>query len=316
MTKNSIGGCVNAQIIANALGGRKAGGAWIARCPAHDDRNPSLSIRDAADGTVLVHCHAGCEQTKVINALRVRGLWDMHNYKGFRIAEPQRRQPETRQTDSSDRRRMDAALRIWEATTEASDTPVETYLKSRGITIAPPPIVRYHAGLKHPTGSIWPALVALVTHSIDGAPVGIHRIFLSRDGTGKAPVAPQKMMLGPCGGGAVRLAPGRSDQWLVIAEGIETTLSVMQACGFPGWAALSANMIERLELPSGLNRILICADNDANGVGQRAGRLAAQRFLDEGRRVRIALPPIEGQDFNDLLLGSVSAPIKGGRHVA
>ncbi len=47
----------------------------MARCPAHDDRNPSLAIRDH-DGRVLVHCHAGCAQADVVNALRARGLWE------------------------------------------------------------------------------------------------------------------------------------------------------------------------------------------------------------------------------------------------
>ena len=40
-----------AETIATALGGRKAGGAWMARCPAHDDRKPSLSIRDGEKGS-------------------------------------------------------------------------------------------------------------------------------------------------------------------------------------------------------------------------------------------------------------------------
>ena len=57
---------MTAETIAKALGGRKAGGGWMARCPAHDDRKPSLSIRDADDGKVLVRCHAGCDQERVI----------------------------------------------------------------------------------------------------------------------------------------------------------------------------------------------------------------------------------------------------------
>jgi hypothetical protein len=36
-------------------------GQWSARCPAHDDRGPSLSIRETPDGAVLMHCFAGCE---------------------------------------------------------------------------------------------------------------------------------------------------------------------------------------------------------------------------------------------------------------
>src|SRR3984893_10382014 len=64
-----------AQQLAQALGGRKAGADYVARCPAHNDRKPSLSISDANDGKVLVYCHAGCDQEQVITALRRRGLW-------------------------------------------------------------------------------------------------------------------------------------------------------------------------------------------------------------------------------------------------
>ena len=61
-----------AEAIATALGGRKAGGNWMARCPAHDDRAPSLSIRNSNDGKVLLRCHAGCGQGQVISILRTR----------------------------------------------------------------------------------------------------------------------------------------------------------------------------------------------------------------------------------------------------
>jgi DNA primase len=61
--------------IVRALGGRRSGASWLAKCPAHEDRNPSLSIREGEDGQVLVHCHAGCGQARVIEVLRGRGLW-------------------------------------------------------------------------------------------------------------------------------------------------------------------------------------------------------------------------------------------------
>lgn len=65
---------MNAAEIARRLRGRRSGASWLACCPAHDDKNPSLSLRDA-EGTVLVHCHAGCEQSAVIAALSAVGLW-------------------------------------------------------------------------------------------------------------------------------------------------------------------------------------------------------------------------------------------------
>jgi hypothetical protein len=181
-----------------------------------------------------------------------------------------------------------------------TSTLAETYLRSRGINIAPPASLRFHPALRH-SGDLWPAMIALVTRGIDDNPVAIHRTFLARDGKGKAPVVAQRMMFGPCRGGAVRLGAADPDQWFVLAEGIETTLSVMLACGLPGWAALSANGLRSLVLPPNAAQVLICADNDHNGAGQRAAEEAAERFLREGRRVRIATPPIPGTDFNDVL---------------
>jgi|GEM_PF-899115 len=47
----------------------------MARCPAHDDKTPSLSIREASDGTPLFKCFGGCSRGEVMQALRERGLW-------------------------------------------------------------------------------------------------------------------------------------------------------------------------------------------------------------------------------------------------
>ena len=44
-------------------------GQWSARCPAHDDKGPSLSVREAPDGAVLIHCFAGCIPHDVVAAL-------------------------------------------------------------------------------------------------------------------------------------------------------------------------------------------------------------------------------------------------------
>ena len=70
---------MGAQSIARALRkGRKCkeSPGYVACCPAHEDRSPSLSLRDADDGRVLVHCHAGCSQSDVIDKLKGRGLWE------------------------------------------------------------------------------------------------------------------------------------------------------------------------------------------------------------------------------------------------
>ena len=71
---------MNADSIVRALEARRSGSCWMAKCPAHDDHNPSLSIREV-DGKVLLHCHAGCSQRDVIDALKARGLWPEREYR-------------------------------------------------------------------------------------------------------------------------------------------------------------------------------------------------------------------------------------------
>jgi len=59
---------VTAAEVADRLGARRAGSGWLARCPAHPDRTPSLSIAEGAGGRVLLHCLAGCATAHVLAA--------------------------------------------------------------------------------------------------------------------------------------------------------------------------------------------------------------------------------------------------------
>jgi hypothetical protein len=149
-------------------------------------------------------------------------------------------------------------------------------------------------------------MVALVEHVTRGA-VGIHRTYLTPDARRH-----DRAALGPIGGGAVRLGTPRTGEWFAIGEGIESTAAVVYACAVPGWAALSAGGIRTLILPSEATHVIICADHDASGAGERAARDAAARWLSEGRRVRIAMPPRAGTDIADALLAETAE----ARHVA
>ena len=105
------------------------------------------------------------------------------------------------------------------------------------------------------------------------------------------------MLLGCINGGAVRLA--YAGPKMVIAEGLETSLSVLEATGLPVWAALSASNFMGLILPALplAAEVVIAAEGDERG--EEAAQKAAQRFIAEGRTVKIARPP-QGMDFNDL----------------
>ena len=66
------------QHLASVLGqpGRLANGSWSCCCPAHDDREASLSLKVGDDGKLLWHCHAGCDQLAVRDALAAAGYLD------------------------------------------------------------------------------------------------------------------------------------------------------------------------------------------------------------------------------------------------
>jgi hypothetical protein len=181
----------------------------------------------------------------------------------------------------------------------ATGTIAETYLRTRGLTVELPPALRFHRMLKHtPTGTWHPVMVA-ERRSASGQLVAIHRTFLRHDGSGKANVGePVRMDLGSWKGTAIRLSPVSEE--LLIGEGIETTLSVMQATGRPGWAAGSAGALRGLVLPPEVRSVLICADGD--DPGEQAAKAATVRWRREGRRVQVTSAP-KGYDFNDVLMG-------------
>lgn len=59
------------EVLGRLHGVRRSGSGWMARCPAHADRSPSLSIREAG-GRILIHCFAGCSIEAVCDALQIK----------------------------------------------------------------------------------------------------------------------------------------------------------------------------------------------------------------------------------------------------
>jgi len=65
----------SAQDIAYQLGrAERSGKDWKCRCPAHDDKNPSLSLCDGDDGKLIAHCYAGCSWEQIQKALEREGI--------------------------------------------------------------------------------------------------------------------------------------------------------------------------------------------------------------------------------------------------
>lgn len=60
--------CVLAALEVRGCKPKKSGASYTSTCPAHDDRNPSLSVREGSDGTVLLKCHAGCPLDRIVSS--------------------------------------------------------------------------------------------------------------------------------------------------------------------------------------------------------------------------------------------------------
>lgn len=283
-----------ARALTIALGGHWRGGHGMACCPAHDDHEPSLSISTGRNGQPIVMCFAGCPQQAVVDALKTRGLW----FSGNAVSEAAR-ETLAQAAARNELKRIEAARRLWHQGVSIANSPAETYLRGRGLKPPFPPSLRFIPNLTHaPSGLSFPVMIAGVQR-LDRSLVAVHRTYLSAEGEAKAAVSQSKMSLGLVRGGAVRLAA--HDGELIVGEGIESTLSAMQASGLPGWAALSTSGLASLDLPPDVRAVTIAADNDINGAGQRAASAAAARWVGERRAVRVALPPAPGTDFNDLI---------------
>ncbi len=193
--------------------------------------------------------------------------------------------------------RTERARAIWCAAKLAAGTPVERYLRGRGITGLPPSSLRFAVLWHAPTRCELPAMVARVDN-VRGELIAIHRTFLRPDGFDRI----DKRMLGPCRGGAVRLGPPARK--LALAEGIETALSIMTAIPeLSTWAALSTSGLRTIELPAMPLAAEVTGYADADPAGIEAAKDAGRRFARQGRRVRLAIPEGGADDFNDILRG-------------
>jgi len=234
---------------------------------------------------LLVKCFGGCDARDVLAELRRRGLVDADS--------PQRRVSAPRFAPPPSQHDPDpAALELWRKAKPAGGTVVEMYLRNRGVTIPIPPSIRcgetLHLGRFH-----MPTLVAAVQRP-DGKIVAVQQTLLTWGGS-KAPAGITRITTGALGDGAVRLA--RADDYLGIAEGVETALSAMQLGGVPCWACLGAGRMHRVLVPDHVHELHVFADAD------EVGRAAAERAAQEHRHRRVVLrfPPDGFKDWNDYL---------------
>lgn len=290
-----------AREITNALGGHWHGQYGTASCPVcqveHRKDQTSLTLSDGRHG-LLLHCKkSGC---RFVDVLRAAGVSGKHRNDD---------QPRP----AADRAAKSAttsvhAEKLWQASVPILGTPAEVYLRRfRKIDAPLLATLRYNPCTWHgPSRKKLPALIALVD---DSGVFAVSRTYLRPDGYGKAdlPEQAQKMLLGRAAGGHVTLQAG--SRTLVVAEGVETALSLPILFDIGSamlWSALTAANMRTLQLPPTPGHLVVASDGD------RAGRSAAEVLTKKaaflGWRVEIKAAP-DGQDWNDVLIARA-----GGHH--
>ncbi|KGA94456.1 hypothetical protein LptCag_1219 [Leptospirillum ferriphilum] len=231
------------SILTQLQGVRKSGQGWTAKCPAHEDRNASLSVRITESGRLLAHCFAGCSFDEIREALGLIGK--RFSPSPRTITEG----PTPEQTEAQAK-----ALRIWTASRSAD--PDHPYLLKKRIR-------PHHARqfkeillipLQDSSGTLW----------------NIQLI----DGEGQ-----KKFLLGGKTKGLFSvLGEAKEEGRLYIAEGFATGATVRELTGRPVFVAFSAyNLpvvakVVRRAFPEA--EIILCADADP--AGERYSEEAAR----------------------------------------
>src|SRR5215207_4900798 len=289
-----------AHHIAVALGkARREGRGWRCRCPLHG--GCSLVLRDG-DEALLVKCWGGCAAEDVLAELRARRLLDDQ----APIPRASRTPAKPAPNDSGARLRgqHEKAAWLWSQRQPMIGTIAERYLRGRRkITCPPPPTLAFLPPRKperHPAMLAAFALPDETEPGRLGAPrnvEAVHLTLLHPDGSNKANVEPNKIIVGSPGNLPIVLAPPNDLLGMAICEGIEDALTAHQATGLGAWAAGSAGHMRSLaetipdsnifRIPT-LNYVeAVTIYAHADRAGRKGALKLAERLDQRGIEVRI-----------------------------
>jgi hypothetical protein len=199
------------------------------------------------------------------------------------------------------RAKREAAVRLWGRLHSIKpEYEAGKYLRARGLeSFISHPALRCAGAARHPSGE-WRPVLAARLWSVEHGLSAVQLTYLKWDGSDRdRELNPGKQTLGSMKGAAVWIGCPRPDDELVVAEGLETCLSAMMLLKAKCGAAVLGAHFKDLVLPSGVRKVCIAADNDETGRG--AAEFTYKAWCNRGLKVRISMPDMAGEDFNDVL---------------
>lgn len=249
--------------------------------------------------------------------------------QGYHTPAAQRRRIEPKPESPREDKQAEL-VSIWDsAKPVTADSPVALYLASRKINWSAIQgqireiryLERYpywgadKEGKFHRVG-YFPCMVAAI-RGIDGELNGLHFTYLQSseigyrkldllnpyDGTPLPSKKIKSRYESAISGSACRLFASDSGV-LCLAEGLETAMAAHLLHQQPVWACLTANGIKTFQIPQGIRKVVVFADNDANMTGENAAEAFKQRVseINPDVEVKIYLPLTIGYDMLDVLI--------------
>ena len=308
----------------------KAGSFWV-----HMSGKMAGAWSDAASGDkgdvigLVVYCK-GLADNKAAYRWCLSWLgWD--NGVDRKVLETARKQSQAtakrmdRQEQEARRKNAGRAQAMFFNALPSLNTPVEVYLKSRGIDLLRladekrfPNAVKFLADQKHIDDegkeTVWPCMAAALCNAY-GVVISVHRTWLNRDGNGKAPVTPSKKMWPTYKGAVIRLSKGKGKRSpeaagregksapVVICEGIEDGLAIAQALpDLRVWAAGTLGNMANVPNLKCISKFIIAADNDVVGSPAALQMEKVVHALRQYKKPVSVVRSLAGKDFNDQLM--------------
>ncbi|MBB3347337.1 CHC2 zinc finger domain-containing protein [Sphingomonas sp. BK069] len=289
---------------------RRGARELVGLCPFHKEKSPSFEVNDAK-GTY--YCH-GCGSAgdhftalKLLDGMTFRESYQALTNETFPTVDPEQRVKAAAEEAASRAAAIADARFMWDQCHDPAGTQAERYLREvRGITMPLPPTVRF--GLvptsrdedgrwKRP----YPAAVFCCTDGA-GAIVGLQRVFLLDDGSGKRWGKRSKFSLGRPRGSAVRISETPSMSEVIVCEGPEDGLTLAQEMPAAAvWVTLGTSMMPELHYPPTVRSVVVAGQND--DAGRAAAEATRAPLLERGFAVRVIYPDPAFKDWNDQLRG-------------